>query len=113
MRIFSIAPRASVFVYSAPVNMSLGFPGLMKLVEKELKKKPLSGDLFLFVNKKRSYLKILFWAHAGWNIFAKKLPSGDFRELSGEKLSIAEINSFVESITLDTRITKRTLKKAA
>lgn len=53
--------QLSVYAYGAPVDMRKGFDGLSSLVERELGRDPLSGDLFLFVSRTRRLAKVLLW----------------------------------------------------
>lgn len=83
MRAFKIKANCKIHVYPVPVNMCRAFNGLSDLVQTNLgnlweKDRADSGDLFVFVNKKGNYLKILFWESHGWCIFAKRLPEATF-----------------------------------
>lgn len=83
MRAFKINSKAKIYVYPQPVNMCRSFRGLTQLVESALgnlweSDNADSGNLFVFVNKKLSYIKILFWENHGWCIFAKRLPEAKF-----------------------------------
>lgn len=101
MKAFTVANTARVYVYSDPVSMSRSFPGLSDLVSAKLKKKPESGDLYLFVNKKKTYLKVLFWAKDGFCIFAKKLPKGIFdSEGWGSTMKITELEEMVNRVVI-------------
>lgn len=68
MRAFSIERLAKIYAYDQPVSMALSFNGLAKIVTQQLNKKVETGDCFLFLNKRRNYLKILFWANNGQNL---------------------------------------------
>lgn len=109
MKAFTIKPKAKVFVYDEPVRMSCSFPGLSKLVQQKLGKKPESGDLFLFMNKKSTYLKVLFWAKHGPCIFAKSLPRGFFPELHvvGQSLSIGELHKIADHVLFKKSLPKQ------
>lgn len=54
-----------IFVYGRPVDMRKGFTGLQGLVLQHLRENPLSGDVFVFINRRRSHLKCLMWDRAG------------------------------------------------
>jgi transposase len=54
-------PATKVYVATGEVDMRKGFEGLYGLVRDVLGREPLSGHLFLFANKSRSRLKLLFW----------------------------------------------------
>ncbi len=67
-----------VFVYGKPVDMRKSFDGLFGLVSTALGEDPLSGDLFIFVNRRRNYLKGLVWDRTGFLLIAKRLERGQF-----------------------------------
>ena len=114
MRAFNIEPKARIFAYSEPVSMVGGFPALMKLSEKYLGTSE-SGDLFLFMNKKANYLKVLFYAEQGWCMFAKKLPLGMFERVDNNaELSLRDLHEVVNNVVIPTlKKKKKGLLKAA
>jgi len=69
---------AKIFLCREPVNMRMSFEGLGTLVEQLFPGELLTGSLFLFLNKSRSCLKILFWDRDGFCIFYKRLERGTF-----------------------------------
>jgi transposase len=81
--LFDAPLGAKFYVYSEPVNMCCSFNGLAGIVRWKMKAKPASGNVFVFMNKRRTYLKALYWQDAGWCIFAKRFPEGCFREVHG------------------------------
>jgi transposase len=58
-----------VFAYPEPVDLRKGYDGLFGLVKTGLGRDPLSGDLFLFVGKRRTGCKVLIWDGTGLCIF--------------------------------------------
>ena len=50
-----------VYAYPEPVDLRKGYDGLFGLVKQGLKRDPLGGDLFLFVNRRRDGCKVLVW----------------------------------------------------
>lgn len=87
-----------VFVYREPINMSKSFRGLVALVN-DWKGTPdaASGDMFVFLNRKRTYVKILFWSKGGMCILAKKLEGGAFHiELGKKRISVTELSQALE-----------------
>lgn len=102
METFNVTRAERVYVYDEPVNMGKSFNGLTLMVEKKLRKKVLDGDLFLFFNKKRTYVKILFWAKNGICIFAKRLPTAfyDIESIEGKVISVKEMQRCIDIITL-------------
>ena len=74
-----------------PVDMRKSFNGLWSLTEQKLREDPRQGAVFVFANKDRDRLKILYWDGTGVWIFAKRLERGRFTWPVGsdaEKLSL-------------------------
>ena len=57
----SLAASTRVFIAMGATDMRKGFDGLCGLVTGQLKSDPLSGALFLFVNRRRDRMKVLYW----------------------------------------------------
>lgn len=58
--------------------MRKGFDGLSGLVRDGLQKDPLSGDVFIFFNKRRNQVKLLLWERDGFSIYHKRLERGTY-----------------------------------
>lgn len=67
-----------VFLHQRPVDMRRSFTGLSGLVKQVLEEDPLSGSLFVFVNRRGNYLKALYWDRTGFCLWAKRLERGVF-----------------------------------
>jgi len=65
--------------------MRKGFNGLGGLATNKLGRNPLSGDIFIFVNRPRTMIKILIWDQTGFAIYHKRLEQGPFEMLLIEK----------------------------
>ena len=89
----SIAASTRIFVATSPTDMRKGFDGLQGLVTSVLGKDPLSGHLFLFVNRRRDKLKVLYWDGDGLAIWYRRLEQGTFQmpAINDDKTA-AEIN---------------------
>ena len=70
--------QVRVFLYGEPVDMRKSFTGLYALTKGKLKQDPLSGHLFVFVNRRGDYLKALYWDRTGFCLWAKRLEHGRF-----------------------------------
>lgn len=102
-----LAPSRAVrvFAYPAPVDLRKGYDGLYGLVEQGLKRDPMTGDLFLFVNESRKLCKVLVWDGSGLCIFQKRLAKGAFAKLWRDddqvvRLTQSELALFIEGCTL-------------
>lgn len=78
-----VPPRIKVFAALAPTDMRKSFCGLTGIVEKELGQQIEDGDLFLFFNRRRNRLKVLFFTGDGTVILYKHLERGTFEALCG------------------------------
>ncbi len=58
--------------------MRKGFDGLSGLVREGLMKNPLSGDVFIFFNKRRSQVKLLLWEKDDFSRYHKRLEQGTY-----------------------------------
>ena len=82
--------------------MRKGFEGLSALVREALRRNPLSGEFFLFSNRRRNRAKVLLWDGTGMCVYAKRLEKGRFACLWGRaenesvQLSMTELQLFLE-----------------
>jgi transposase len=67
-----------ILAYRHPVDMRKSFDGLIALVEHTLREDPLSGSLYVFINRRRNYVKAVYWDRTGFCLFAKRLERGRF-----------------------------------
>ena len=75
----SIAADTRIFVAAGHTDMRKGFDGLCALITSVLQKDPLSGQLFLFINRRRDKMKILYWDGDGLAIWYRRLEQGTFQ----------------------------------
>jgi transposase len=67
-----------VHVYGEPVDMRKSFTGLHALTRAGLGQDPLSGDLFVFISRRATQLKVLYFDRSGFCIWTKRLEAGRF-----------------------------------
>ena len=95
-----------VWAYPAPADLRKGFDGLQALVAQTLRRDPLSGDCYLFVNRTRRRAKVLLWDGTGLCIYQKRLEQGRFASLwaqaaaSTVELTLSELALFLEGCAL-------------
>lgn len=70
--------QVRVYLYGLPCDMRKSFHGLIVLAKNAMHKNPLSGHLFVFVNRRGDYLKTLYWDRSGYCIWSKRLEQGNF-----------------------------------
>jgi len=75
----SLPHPVRVFIHTPPTDLRKGFDALSGLVTTAFSQDPTSGHLFLFVNRRRDRLKILYWDRDGLAIWYKRLETGSFQ----------------------------------
>lgn len=73
---FTVSDFLDIYVCLQPMDMRKSFDSLSGIVSSIIRKDPLSGHLFVFINKSRSKIKILFWDRTGYCQYYKRLESG-------------------------------------
>jgi transposase len=67
-----------VHLYGYPCDMRKSFPGLYALTRQGLQADPLSGDLYVFISRRATMMKVLYFDRSGFCIWSKKLEAGCF-----------------------------------
>lgn len=104
--------RLRYWLYAEPADMRNGFDGLAGLVRNGLGEDPLRGDIFVFISRTRTILKLLYWDGDGFVLFSKRLERGRFDKPvcsgSARELRRDELLMLIEGVRLvDTRRKKR------
>jgi transposase len=74
-----LLPRSvRVYVSTQPTNLRKSFEGLSNEVRAVLASDPISGHVFLFLNRRRTQVKLLLWTRGGFTILHKRLERGQF-----------------------------------
>lgn len=71
--------QTKVYLARDATDLRRSFRGLLILTEAVLRQEPASGHLFVFVNRRRDRLKILYWDGSGFCIWYKRLERGSFQ----------------------------------
>ena len=104
----AISGNARIFFFQIPIDMRKGIEPLSVLVEGTYKGELMSGAYFVFVNRTKDRMKVLYWDNDGFAIWWKRLEKGTFRLLGIDKALIdrKEFFMLLEGITPQ-RIQKR------
>ena len=70
--------QVRVHLYGQPADMRKSFDGLYALARHELGQDPRSGHLFVFINRRATQMKVLYWDRSGFCVWAKRLEEGRF-----------------------------------
>lgn len=87
-----LLPRAvHVYVATQPVSLRRSFDGLSNEVRGVLQRDPLSGHVFVFLNRRKNQVKLLVWTRGGFTIIHKRLERGRFafaRQVTSEATNV-------------------------
>jgi len=76
--VLTLSPSVRIYLAPGVTDMRKSFDGLAGLARDVVGEDPLSGHLFVFCNRRRDRLKILYWDRSGFCLFAKRLEKGTF-----------------------------------
>ena len=98
-----------IWLYVPPTDLRKSFDGLAALVRTKLAEDPLSGQLFVFLNRRRTQVRILYFDRSGYCVWAKRLAQGRFHsevtDTTKQRLSWSDLQLILEGI--DTRSVRR------
>jgi len=116
----TLPPSVKIYVAAQPVDARKSFDGLAALVEAEFGLEPMSGHLFVFLNRRGHVAQMIFWDRNGFCIVKKRLEAGTFKLMRGSEgathveIDSAELALMLEGIELDgAKRRKRYQHKAA
>jgi transposase len=89
----SLSSALRYFLYLHDTDMRKSFDGLSGVVRQGLNKDPLSGDVFIFLNRRRTQIKLLLWERDGFSIYHKRLERGTYELPSVESSGSVELRS--------------------
>ncbi|HEV6967994.1 MULTISPECIES: IS66 family insertion sequence element accessory protein TnpB [Roseateles] len=99
--ILSSAVRA--FVCTEPVDMRKSIDGLSQIVAAAMGMNPLSGQVFVFIGRRRDRAKLLVWDRHGFWVLYKRLERGRFTDparLAANGIAMSELVAWLEGIDL-------------
>jgi transposase len=103
---FGLSAAVRVYLATEPTDMRKSFDGWAALASGRLALDPLSGHLFVFINKRRDRIKILYWDRDGMAVWAKRLERGTFRIPAAAadrvEMTTAELAALLAGIDLNT-----------
>ena len=97
----TLSPGQRYYLYREPSDMRKRFDGLCGLVTSKLKRDPLSGEVFVFVNRRRTHVKLLVWDRTGFVLYYKRLERGTFElPAAGGHLTWSQLVFMLEGIAM-------------
>jgi transposase len=115
----TLPPNVAVLLHRESVDIRKSFDGLIGIVRTALGADPLTPTFFVFFNKSRNKLKILYWDNDGFAIWYKRLEKGTFRlalpftDTASIPLTRAQLAMLLEGIDFQSVKKRKRYKKAA
>ena len=109
-----LVPRAvRVYFATEPANLRKSFEGLSNEVRDVLRHDPLTGHVFVFLNRRKSQVKLLVYTRGGYTIVHKRLERGTFAfpdrvtpGVSSVAIDVHELAMLLEGIEIKRARTK-------
>ena len=107
-----------IWLYTAPCDMRRSYDGLSALVRHELGRDPTDGHWYVFVNRRRTMLKMLAFDAGGYWIWAKRLEQGRFAAPGGHvgrglSLTHTGLVALLEGADIEVRRQRKRFRRAA
>jgi len=97
----TVSGVARIFLYGDPVDMRKSFEGLGRVVEEVFDEELVSGAYFVFLNRQRDRMKVLYWDADGLAIWYKRLEKGSFgsKDSQVQQLNRRQFLMLLEGVT--------------
>ena len=115
--LYGFPTTARYYLYSKPTDMRKSFDGLCGLVINHLAQSPMTGDVFIFMNRRRTLIKLLVWDQTGFVIYYKRLEKKTFElppfeeSSSSVKITRRTLMIILEGISLDNIKTRKRYRR--
>lgn len=104
----SLSSGSRYYLWREPVDMRKSFDGLHGLVTGRMGRDALSGEVFIFMNRRRDQVKMLVWDRSGFVIYYKRLERGRFElpaaaggeQIRGQVLPWSDLLLILEGVSL-------------
>lgn len=102
----SLPSSVRIWLASQATDLRKSFDSLAELVRQQLQADPLSGQLFVFRNKRADRVKLLYWDEDGFVILYKRLEEGTFHfpqgDADGVEIRAADLQMLLDGVDLAT-----------
>jgi transposase len=104
----NLSSGSRYYLWREPVDMRKSFDGLQGLVTGQMGRDALSGEVFIFMNRRRDQVKMLVWDRSGFVIYYKRLERGRFElpaaaggeQIRGQGLPWSDLLLILEGVSL-------------
>jgi transposase len=103
--------HVKIWLYAKPTDMRRSFTGLAAMAQNQVGEDPLSGHLFVFINRRQTQIKVLYFDRNGFCLWAKRLEQGRFNynKMAGEKqaLNLTQLKLIIEGIDIKNTLQRK------
>jgi len=102
----NLTNETRIFAYTGIADMRKGFNGLSGIVREEFQSDPTDGSLFMFINRRRDRMKLLYFDGGGFWLYYRLLESGTFEELKSKpgsrqlRMDATELSMLLSGVSL-------------
>jgi transposase len=107
---FSLTSSHQYYLYRGSTDMRKSFDGLCGVVRDQLGKNPASGEVYIFIGKRRDRVKLLHWEHGGFTLYYKRLETGTFELPRFEDSALSCIIKWTDLVLLVEGISLKSVK---
>lgn len=114
-----LSTSCNYYLYSDPADMRKSFDGLCGIIKSQMSLNALNGSVFIFMNRRRTQVKLLLWEGDGFAIYYKRLEQGTFElpAVSGSSATMAldarQLQFILQGVSLRKIVYRTRLKKSA
>jgi transposase len=113
----SLPNSVRIWVATSPTDLRKSFDTLAEVVRQQFQADPLSGQLFVFHNKRADRVKLLYWDDDGFVILYKRLEEGTFRfptaAAAGGQVRAADLQMLLDGVDLESVRRRRRYRRPA
>lgn len=114
-----LSPSCSYYFYTGHADMRKSFDGLCGIIKSQMLLNALNGAVFIFMNRRRTQVKLLYWEGDGFSIYYKRLERGTFElpvTSSGAatlSLDVRQLQFILQGVSLKKVVYRPRLQKTA
>lgn len=114
-----LSTSCNYYLYSGHADMRKGFDSLSGIVKSQMALNVLNGSVFIFMNKRRTHIKLLLWEGDGFAIYYKRLEKGTYELPAGTgqsptiSMDARQLQFILQGVSLKKLQFRPRLKKSA
>lgn len=114
-----LSSSCNYYLYTGHADMRKSFDGLCGIIKSQLLLDALCGSVFIFMNRRRTQVKLLLWEGDGFSIYYKRLEKGTYElpaissSSSTLQLDARQLQFILQGVSLKKVVYRPRLKKSA